>query len=327
MNIAQSVLDLIGHTPLVRLNRVTAGVEATILAKLEPQNPGGSVKDRIGLAMIESAEAEGRIAPGRTTIIEPTSGNTGIALAMASAIKGYRCLIVMPEDMSEERRLVVRAFGAEVVVTKGELGMRGALEEADRLARCIPESFMPLQFDNPANVDVHRRTTAEEIWRDTDGQVDALVAGVGTGGTLTGVSRTIKPRRPGFRAIAVEPMQSAVLSGRHPGRHGIQGIGAGFIPEILDQTLIDAIIAVDDAPAVLMARRLAREEGVLVGVSSGAAVAAALTYASAPENSGKIIVVILPSRGDRELGTELFDVFRDDAPRCTTKSVAGSPGG
>jgi cysteine synthase len=260
MKIANNVLELVGRTPLVRLNRIAGGLKATLIAKLEGFNPGHSVKDRIGLAMIEAAERDGLIEPGRSVIVEPTSGNTGIALALTSAVKGYRCIIVMPQTMSEERRVVLRALGAEVVLTDGERGMLGAVKEAERLARRIPNAFLPLQFSNPANTAVHRATTAEEIWDDTDGQVDALVAGVGTGGTLTGVAQVIKARRPQFEAIAAEPARSPVLSGGDPGEHAIQGIGAGFVPDIVDRELIDAVIPVEDERALAMSRRLAVSE-------------------------------------------------------------------
>jgi cysteine synthase A len=310
MKIADDVVALIGNTPLVRLNRVTRGVNAQVVAKLESQNPLASVKDRIGLAMIEAAEREGKIAPGKTVLVEPTSGNTGIALAFVAAVKGYACVIVMPETMSVERRVVLRALGAKLVLTEGPKGMRGAVEKANELAKKIPNSFMPQQFQNPANPDVHRRTTAEEIWSDTDGKVDALVAGVGTGGTITGVAQVIKPRRPSFQAIAVEPQKSPVLSGGQPGPHPIQGIGAGFVPDVLDTKLVDGIIQVENDAAFQMARRLAAEEGILCGISSGANVWAAIEYAKKPENEGKLVVVIIPSFGERYLNTALFEPFR-----------------
>jgi len=310
MHIAKDVTELIGRTPLVRLNRVTAGVRADIVAKLEAQNPSNSVKDRIGLAMIEAAESAGRIEPGRSVLIEATSGNTGIALASIAAVKGYRCVLTMPDTMSIERRVVLRAFGARLVLTPGARGMWGAVERATELLAEIPHAYMPMQFNNPANPAVHRRTTAEEIWRDTDGQVDAVIAGVGTGGTITGVAQIIKARRPSFEAVAVEPASSPVLAGGAPGPHQIQGIGAGFIPEIVDPTLLDRVIGVSNEEAFDFARRLAREEGLLVGVSSGAAVAAALRYAREPLNLGKLIVVIIPSGGERYLATELFRPYR-----------------
>jgi cysteine synthase A len=282
-----------------------------VVAKLEGFNPGHSVKDRIGLAMIDEAQRAGRIEPRRTVIVEPTSGNTGIALALVAAVRGYRCVITMPETASEERLLVLRALGAEVVLTDGGRGMLGAVEMANQIAERTPHSFVPMQFNNPANPEVHRLTTAEEIWRDTGGKADALVAGVGTGGTLTGIARALKEKRPEFQVVAIEPASSAVLSGGDPGTHRIEGIGAGFLPEIIDPALIDAVITVGDEQAIRMARRLAREEGLLVGVSSGAAVVAALDYAVRPENEGKLIVTILPSIAERELGSALFAAYLD----------------
>ena len=310
MKIAENITELIGNTPLVRLKRVTRGINAQIVGKLESQNPAASVKDRIGLAMLEAAEREGRIAPGKTVIIEPTSGNTGIALSFVAAVKGYRCVIVMPETFSPERRVVLRAFGAKLILTEGAKGMRGAIEKANELLAKIPNSFMPQQFQNPANPEVHRRTTAEEIWRDTDGKVDALVAGVGTGGTITGVAQVIKPRRSSFQAIAVEPTASPVLSGGKPGPHKIQGIGAGFVPEVLDTKLLDGVIQVENDAAMEMSRRIAAEEGILCGISSGANVWAAIQYGKRPENEGKLVVVIIPSFGERYLNTDLFAPFR-----------------
>jgi cysteine synthase A len=310
MKIAADVTQLIGNTPLVRLNRVTRGVPAQILAKLESQNPAASVKDRIGLAMIEAAEREGRIAPGKTVIVEPTSGNTGIALAFVSAVKGYQCVLVMPETMSPERRVVLRALGAKLVLTEGPKGMRGAIDKANELLARLPNAYMPQQFQNPANPEVHRRTTAEEIWRDTDGKVDAVVAGVGTGGTITGVAQVIKARKPSFRAVAVEPAGSAVLSGGQAGPHKIQGIGAGFVPDVLDTELLDDVIQVDNDSAFEMARRLSAEEGILCGISSGANVWAAIQYGKRPENEGKLVVVIIPSYGERYLNTDLFAPYR-----------------
>ena len=310
MKISEDITALIGNTPLLRLKRVTRGVVAQVVAKLESQNPAASVKDRIGLAMIEAAEREGKIAPGKTVIVEPTSGNTGIALAFVSAVKGYRCVIVMPETFSPERRVVLRALGAKLILTEGAKGMRGAIERANELLAKLPNAYMPQQFQNPANPEVHRRTTAEEIWRDTDGKVDALVAGVGTGGTITGVAEVIKARRPSFQAIAVEPTASAVLSGGKPGPHKIQGIGAGFVPDVLDTKLLDGIIQVENDAAMEMARRLAAEEGILCGISSGANVWAAIQYAKRPENEGKLVVVIVPSFGERYLNTDLFAPFR-----------------
>ncbi len=310
MNIARDVTELIGRTPLVRLNRVSAGADATIVAKLESRNPANSVKDRIGLAMIEAAEREGLIRPGKTTIVEPTSGNTGIALAFVAAVKGYRCILTLPETMSQERRVVLRAFGAKLVLTEGAKGMRGAIERANQISAELPDAFMPQQFCNPANPEVHRRTTAEELWTDTDGKIDALIAGVGTGGTITGVASVIKARRPSFQAVAVEPETSPVLSGGQPGPHKIQGIGAGFVPDVLDRTLVDAVIKIGNDAAFEMARRLATEEGLLAGISSGAAVQAALAYAKQPGNAGKLIVAILPSFGERYLATDLFAPYR-----------------
>jgi cysteine synthase A len=306
MRIAEDVTKLIGNTPLVRLNRVTDGAKATVAAKLEYFNPLSSVKDRIGVAMIEAAEREGRIKPA-TIIIEPTSGNTGIALAFVCAAKGYKCMLVMPETMSVERRSLLRALGAKLVLTPGSEGMPGAIRKAEEIIATDPDRyFMPQQFNNPANPDIHRRTTAEEIWRDTDGQVDILVAGVGTGGTITGVAEVIKARKPSFKAIAVEPAASAVLSGKPRGPHPIQGIGAGFIPDILRVDLIDEIIPVENEDAFAMTRRLAREEGVFAGISSGAAVHAAVQVAKRPENEGKLIVVIVPSTGERYLSTPVY---------------------
>ncbi|MGQ9737686.1 MAG: cysteine synthase A [Armatimonadota bacterium] len=306
MRIAEDVTKLIGNTPLVRLNRVTDGAKATVAAKLEYFNPLSSVKDRIGVAMIEAAEREGRIKPD-TIIIEPTSGNTGIALAFVCAAKGYKCMLVMPETMSMERRSLLRALGAKLVLTPGSEGMPGAIRKAEEIIATDPERyFMPQQFKNPANPEIHRRTTAEEIWRDTDGQVDILVAGVGTGGTITGVAQVIKPRKPSFKAIAVEPAASAVLSGKPRGPHPIQGIGAGFIPDVLCVDLIDEIITVENDEAITMTRRLAREEGLFAGISTGAAVHAAVKVAKRPENEGKLIVVVAPSTGERYLSTPVY---------------------
>ena len=303
--IAGDISQLIGNTPLVRLNRVTKDSAAEVLAKLEFQNPGGSVKDRIALSMIEAAEAAGRIGP-ETIILEPTSGNTGIGLAMVAAAKGYRCTLIMPDTMSVERRKLLRAYGADLILTPGSEGMKAAIRKAQELAASDSRYFIPQQFENPANPEVHRRTTAEEIWRDTGGQLDILVSGIGTGGTLTGVGQVLKSRLPELKLVAVEPAGSPVLSGGQPGPHKIQGIGAGFVPAILDTALIDEIVTVTNEEAIAMARRLPREEGLLVGLSSGAAVHAAVQVGLRPENAGKRIVVIIPSNGERYLSTVLF---------------------
>ena len=305
MRIANDVTELIGNTPLVRIRRLAQGAGADIAAKLEFYNPGHSVKDRIGWAMIEAAEQAGKIGPN-TIIVEPTSGNTGIALAMVCAARGYRCRLVMPETMSQERRILLRAYGAELVLTPGPEGMLGAIRRAEEIVASDPNCFMPQQFNNPANPDVHRRTTAEEIWRDTDGKVDILVAGVGTGGTITGVAEVIKARKPGFQAIAVEPEASPILSKGTKGPHPIQGIGAGFIPDVLNTKAYDEVITVKNDDAFETARAAAREEGLLVGISSGAALWAAIQVAKRPENAGKLIVTIIPSFGERYLSTALY---------------------
>ena len=310
MNIAQNMNELIGRTPLVRLNRVAAGVKPQIVAKLESHNPANSVKDRIGLAMIEAGERDGHLTPGETVIVEPTSGNTGIALALVAAVKGYQCILTMPESMSPERRAVLRAFGAKLVLTDPSKGMPGAIDRANQLCAEIPNAFMPQQFKNPANPEIHRKTTAEEIWNDTDGQVDALISGVGTGGTVTGVAQALKKRKPSFKAIAVEPEGSPVLSGGSPAPHVIQGIGAGFVPEVLETDLLDGIIQVGNDESLEMARRLAKEEGILCGISSGAAVCAALKYAQGDGAKLGLIVVIIPSFGERYIQTKLFDPYR-----------------
>ncbi len=305
MKIANDVTELIGNTPLVRLHKVSQGCVAEVVAKLEYLNPAHSVKDRIGVAMIDAAEKAGKINAD-SIIVEPTSGNTGIALAMVCAARGYQCVLTMPETMSMERRILLRAFGAELILTPGSEGMGGAIRKAEELVASDPHYYMPQQFTNPANPEIHRRTTAEEIWRDTDGKVDILVAGVGTGGTITGVSEVLKARKPGFRSVAVEPDSSPVLSGGQKGSHPIQGIGAGFIPEVLNTKIYDEVVRVKADDAFATARAMAREEGLLVGISSGAATWAALQVARRPENAGKLVVVIIPSFGERYLSTALY---------------------
>lgn len=303
--IADDMTQLIGHTPLVRIRKVTEGCGAQIVGKLEKTNPWGSVKCRIGVAMIEAAEREGKL-DSDTVIVEPTSGNTGIGLAGAAAAKGYRCILTMPETMSVERRSLLRALGAEIVLTPGSEGMRGAVARAEQLLAELPKAFMPMQFANPANPQIHRETTAPEIWEDTDGRVDIVVAGVGTGGTITGVAEALKPLKPSLQVIAVEPAESPLLSGGQPGPHKIQGIGANFIPEILNREILDEVVPIPSQEAMDMAVRLAREEGILVGISCGAAVSAAVKVGSRPENAGKLIVVILPDSGERYLSGPPF---------------------
>ena len=303
--IAENALELMGDTPMVRLNRLTEGLHATVVLKLESYQPGGSVKDRIGVAMVLDAEQGGIMTPD-TVIIEPTSGNTGIALAWVAAVRGYRLILTMPESMSVERRKLLRAFGAELVLTPGSEGMRGAIRKAEELAETFPKAWIPQQFKNPVNPKAHRETTAEEIWRDTNGAIDVFVAGVGTGGTIIGVAEALKPRRPGLLAVAVEPVNSPVLSGGKPGPHRIQGIGAGFVPDIVRRELIDEVIQVEDEQAMTTARQLASKEGLLVGISSGGNVWAALQVARRPESKGKLIVTVAPSQGERYLSTDLF---------------------